>query len=193
MSKVTNVNSQKQGTERKAVNRVTNVNTTTSTNINTTSTNVNTPPATDINPLQPMGRDTKKLFKRKIAGVMSDDGDESNKGADLPHVESNRIFAYGEESPLPNRDEQVHGDMDIRPIESTVASVGRPAMITKIPYMGKRKIPVLSEVEIYVDGVRWFTARQMMYILGISVSAFYYRVNVNQIDKISVGGLSLYR
>jgi hypothetical protein len=63
--------------------------------------------------------------------------------------------------------------------------------------MIEEKEPVFIEesdsVAIYIDGVRWYTYKQMSALLDISVSAIYKRVRAGKIERKKIEGLSVYR
>ena len=54
-------------------------------------------------------------------------------------------------------------------------------------------IEELDSVAIYIDGVRWYTYKQMSALLDISVSAIYKRVRAGKIERKKIEGLSVYR
>ena len=50
-----------------------------------------------------------------------------------------------------------------------------------------------ENLEIYIDGVRWYTYKQMSALLDISVSAIYKHVRAGKIERKKIEGLSVYR
>ena len=50
-----------------------------------------------------------------------------------------------------------------------------------------------ENLEIYIDGIRWYTYKQMSALLDISVSAIYKHVRAGKIERKKIEGLSVYR
>lgn len=104
-------------------------------------------------------------------------------------------------APLPTTSEQRElsteelqdGSYDIHYKPARRRGGGRPVKHYKVTDMGKVKQPRRDELAIYVNGVPWYTRAQMIDKFNISTSTFYYRVQTEQIEKITIDGLSLYR
>ena len=50
-----------------------------------------------------------------------------------------------------------------------------------------------ENLEIYIDGIRWYTYQQLSALLDISVSAIYKKTKNGKIKNKKVYGLSVYR
>lgn len=50
-----------------------------------------------------------------------------------------------------------------------------------------------ESLEIYIDGVRWYTYQQLSVLLGLSISAIYKKAKAGKIQNKKVYGLSVYR
>lgn len=50
-----------------------------------------------------------------------------------------------------------------------------------------------ENLEIYIDGIRWYTYKQLSALLDTSVSSIYKKVKAGKIKNRKVYGLSVYR
>ncbi len=50
-----------------------------------------------------------------------------------------------------------------------------------------------ENLEIYIDGIRWYTYQQLSALLDLSVSAIYKKTKDGKIKNKKVYGLSVYR
>jgi len=78
-----------------------------------------------------------------------------------------------------------------------ILSFKKKTMDKELQNVNSGKEPTYFEeaenLEIYIDGIRWYTYKQLSALLDTSVSSIYKKVKAGKIKNRKVYGLSVYR